>query len=100
MIRALKPPPQIQPSWNPIEHRLFSEISKTWAGCPLRSFDLMLDYIQQTTTQTGLSVQAHRVTDIYPTGLKVSDADMQRLHLEAQAVCPQWNYTIRPRLLH
>jgi hypothetical protein len=21
--------------WNPIEHRLFSEISKTWAGCPL-----------------------------------------------------------------
>ena len=39
--------------WNPIEHRLFSEISKTWAGCPLRSFDLMLHYIQQTTTQTG-----------------------------------------------
>ena len=24
--------------WNPIEHRGFSEISKTWAGCPLRSF--------------------------------------------------------------
>ena len=40
-------------NWNPIEHRLFSEISKTWAGCPLRSFDLMLHYIQQTTTQTG-----------------------------------------------
>jgi hypothetical protein len=28
--------------WNPIEHRLFSEISKTWAGCPLRSFEVML----------------------------------------------------------
>jgi hypothetical protein len=23
--------------WNWIEHRLFSEISKTWAGCPLRT---------------------------------------------------------------
>ena len=22
--------------WNPIDHRLFSEISKNWAGVPLR----------------------------------------------------------------
>jgi hypothetical protein len=27
--------------WNPIEHRLFSEMSKTWAGCPLRSCGLV-----------------------------------------------------------
>ena len=86
--------------WNPIEHRLFSEISKTWAGCPLRSFDLMCDYIRQTTTQTGLTVQAHRVTQVYPTGVKVSDAEMNRLQIEAHAVCPQWNYTIRPRPLN
>jgi len=86
--------------WNPIEHRLFSEISKTWAGCPLRSFDLMCAYIQQTTTQTGLTVQAHRVTQVYPTGVKVSDAEMNRLHFEAHAVCPQWNHTIRPRPLN
>ena len=83
--------------WNPIEHRLFSEISKTWAGCPLRSFDLMLDLIGQTTTATGLSVQAYLVTTKYPTGLKVSDADMEALNFQSHAVCPQWNYTIRPR---
>jgi hypothetical protein len=83
--------------WNPIEHRLFSEISKTWAGCPLRSFEIMLDYLEQTTTQTGLNVQAHRVMGAYPTGVKVSDSDMETLHIEFHQVCPQWNYTIRPR---
>ena len=83
--------------WNPIEHRLFCEISKTWAGCPLRSFDLVLHYIRATTTQTGLRVRAHLVTDVYKVGGKVSDAEMATLNLQAHAVCPQWNYTIRPR---
>lgn len=83
--------------WNPIEHRLFSEISKTWAGCPLRSFDLMLEYIQETRTQTGLTVQAHLVTQTYEKGVKVPDAEMETLAIETHAVCPQWNYTIAPR---
>ena len=84
--------------WNPIEHRLFSEISKTWAGCPLRSFDLVLDYIAQTNTQTGLTTQAHLVTAQYPTGVKVSKQVMKTLNIHAHEICPQWNYTIRPRL--
>jgi len=83
--------------WNPIEHRLFSEISKTWAGCPLRSYDLMLGYIRDTKTQTGLAVQAHLVTETYETGVKVPDEEMAALNLEAHDVCPRWNYTIRPR---
>ena len=83
--------------WNLIEHRLFSEISKTWAGCPLRSFELTLQYIRETKTQTGLTVQAWRVADEYPTGLKVSDEAMDALNLQTHDVCPQWNYTIRPR---
>lgn len=83
--------------WNPIEHRLFSEISKTWAGCPLRSFELMLDYIQDTKTQTGLSVQAHLITQTYEKGVKVPDTEMAALAIEAHSVCPQWSYTIAPR---
>lgn len=83
--------------WNPIEHRLFSEISKTWAGCPLRSFALVQHYIATTTTQTGLRVRAHLVTKTYATGVKVSDEEMAGLHLVAHPVCPQWNYTIYPR---
>ncbi len=83
--------------WNPIEHRLFSEVSKTWAGCPLRSFDLMLQYIGETKTETGLTVRAVLVTEKYATGIKASDEVMAGLNLQYHDVCPQWNYTIRPR---
>jgi hypothetical protein len=83
--------------WNPIEHRLFSEISKTWAGCPLRSFDDVLYYIRDTRTQTGLTVQAHLVTETYEKGVKVADEEMEALNIQSHAVCPQWSYTIYPR---
>ncbi len=83
--------------WNPIEHRLFSEVSKTWAGCPLRSFEQVVGYIEETRTATGLQVRAHHVTRSYATGEKVSEKAMAGLRLEAHEVCPQWNYTIHPR---
>jgi hypothetical protein len=83
--------------WNPIEHRLFSEISKTWAGCPLRSFDDVLYYIRNTKTQTGLTVDAYLVTETYERGVKVPDQEMRALNIQSHDVCPQWNYTIHPR---
>jgi hypothetical protein len=83
--------------WNPIEHRLFSHISLNWAGKPLRTWELMLGYIRGTTTTTGLCVEAFRHDDVYVTGRKVSDTEMQALNLERHDVCPTWNYTIRPR---
>ena len=84
--------------WNPIEHRLFSEISKTWAGCPLRSFELVVQYIGETHTATGLKVEAHLVPTVYAKGVKISDEQMATLNIQAHEVCPHWNYTIHPRL--
>ena len=84
--------------WNPIEHRLFSQISLNWAGKPLRSLDIMLNSIRGTTTQTGLTVRAAVLDGTFEKGQKVSDDQMQHLNLEHQSVCGQWNYTIRPRL--
>lgn len=83
--------------WNPIEHRLFSAISQNWAGEPLRTFDTMLNYIAGTTTKTGLQVTASLLTGVFKTGRRVAKAVMQALNLEAHAVCPKWNYTIRPQ---
>lgn len=83
--------------WNPIEHRLFSEISKTWAGTPLTSFSLLMDGIRATTTKTGLQVKATQIRKIYKKGLKVSNEERKTLAIEKHAVCPNWNYTIRPR---
>lgn len=83
--------------WNPIDPRLFSQISPTWAGTPLTSFEVMLDGIRNTTTTTGLKVEAILVEQPYQTGLKVSDDEMASLALEKHDTCPDWNYTIRPR---
>ncbi len=83
--------------WNPIERRLFSHISHNWAGVPLRTWDTLLAFIRGTTTAPGLTVQAIFQDGDYPTGQTVSDAEMAALRIEPHAICPQWNYTIRPR---
>jgi hypothetical protein len=84
--------------WNPIEHRLFSQISLNWAGKPLRSLDTMLNAMRGTVTSTGLRVRAALLDGTYAKGQKVSDAQMQQLNIEHDSVCSQWNYTIRPHL--
>jgi len=83
--------------WNPVEHRLFGPISLNWAGHPLRTWETMLAYLRGTTTETGLSVIAELHDAVYEKGQKVSNAEMARLNLEPHQVCPQWNYTLRPR---
>jgi hypothetical protein len=82
--------------WNPVEHRLFSQITINWAGKPLRSLAIMLGYIRGTTTTTGLTVKAILDEGIYPKGQKVSWQDVDALNLTPHEVCPEWNYTIRP----
>ena len=82
--------------WNPIEHRLFSEISKHWAGQPLDSYARMVDLIRSTNTQTGLQVQSRLITKNYPTKCRVSDFEMKKINLEKHSILPAWNYTISP----
>jgi len=82
--------------WNPIEHRLFGEISKNWAGQPLESYETMLKFIRTTKTKTGLTVAATLFGGNYPTGVKTSNAQMAEVHLQRHRVLPMWNYTIAP----
>jgi hypothetical protein len=83
--------------WNPIEHRLFSAVSKKWAGQPLNSYETILKYIRRTTTKTGLSVKATLLRGNYPTGIKVPDKEFAQLRLRPHRVLPTWNYTLIPR---
>jgi hypothetical protein len=84
--------------WNPIEHRLFSQISRNWAAEPLDSYEKALKFIRTTTTSTGLKVTARLDTTIYPTGVKVSKHDLAQLSLRPKRVLPKWNYTIVPHV--
>ena len=82
--------------WNPIEHRLFSEISKNWAGRPLDSYETILNYIRRTRTTTGLRLRAHLVRKQYEKGIKIPKSLMSVLPLKKGAELPKWNYTISP----
>lgn len=83
--------------WNPIEHRLFSFISKNWAGQPLTSYEKVLNYIRTTKTQTGLEVRANLLTKRYEKGIEISDEQMKKINLRPGHVLSGWNYTIRAR---
>jgi hypothetical protein len=82
--------------WNLIEHRLFSEISKNWAGRPLDTWETLINYIRTTRTSTGLTVQAHLVEREYSTGIEISDDEMSELPIIRGSTLPLWNYTICP----
>ena len=84
--------------WNPIEHRLFSEISKHWAAEPLVSYEKMLGFIRNTRTKTGLVVTAYLDRAEYPTGLKPDRPLTSSLGLKPGKILPRWNYTIAPNL--
>lgn len=83
--------------WNPIEHRLFSQISNNWAGKALTSYETILKYIRTTTTTTGLRVSAHFMRKKYEAGIRIPDSRMRELDLTRHHTLPDWNYTLSPR---
>lgn len=80
--------------WNPIEHRLFSEITKNWRGVPLTSFETPVKYIRTTKTKTGLKVYSRLVKKTYQTGEAVPNEIFNKIKMELHSVLPEWNYTL------
>jgi len=82
--------------WNKIEHRMFSHISKNWRGRPLTSHEVMVNLIANTTTESGLNIQAALDSNEYLTGITFSDLEMKTLTLEKNDFHGEWNYSIYP----
>jgi hypothetical protein len=83
--------------WNRIEHRMFSFITMNWRGRPLVSYRTIIELISATTTEAGLSIRAERDTEWYPTGVKITDAELNALPLTRHDWHGDWNYTLVPR---
>ena len=82
--------------WNTIEHKLFSFITQNWRGKPLVSYQTIVQLIAATTTRTGLNVKAEIDNGTYPSGIKVTDAEMAGLNISPHEFHGEWNYTIAP----
>jgi len=82
--------------WNKIEHRMFSFITKNWRGKPLTDRATIVNLIGSTKTEEGLKIRCELDTNDYPKGIKVSDAQMEKVKLKKHKFHGDWNYTIYP----
>lgn len=66
-----------------IEHRLWSAVTSNWRGRPLTSHEVVVNLIGATTNSNkkGLKVQAHLDTGSYPTGVKITNAELAAVPL-------------------
>jgi len=84
--------------WNKIEHRMFSFISKNWRGKPLDSLATIVNLIANTTTDTGLHIEASMDDSVYEKGVEVTEEELALLRLTRAPFHGEWNYIIKPQI--
>jgi hypothetical protein len=84
--------------FNPIEHRLFSQITRSWSGTPLFSIADACRRAANTVTKKGLKVFAEIVDKVYETQRKVHESFRERLARQVvfDDSLHNWNYVISP----
>lgn len=84
--------------FNPIEHRLFSQITRSWSGAPLMSLQNAAYRAAMTTTKNGLKVHVHINSKTYDIKRPIDESYQKRL--ARQVVFAQklgeWNYLVKP----
>lgn len=83
--------------WNLIEHRMFSLISANWAGEPLISYAVILNYLRATRSATGFRCRAKLDKRHYPKKNPVTDKHKNSVQLCLHRILSKWNYTVRPQ---
>lgn len=78
--------------YNPIDHRLFSHVSRSLKGVIFRSMTTIRDAVARTATRTGLRVKASIMNKIYPRGSRASDAFLAGNFIRHDDCLPKYNY--------
>jgi hypothetical protein len=60
------------------------------------SHEVIVNLIAHPTTAKGLKVRAELDVSTYPSGIKVSDEELELLHVHPAKFHGDWNYTIKP----
>lgn len=80
--------------WNPIEHRLFSQVHKAMEGVVFDSYQTVQKCIEQTTTKAGLTVVVRLHIKNYETGTKTTKEMIDQKRISYHSQLPQLNYRI------
>ena len=83
--------------YNPIEHKLFANITRSWSGIPLLSVEYACKKANETTTAKGLVVVASINSKEYKTQRTLDESYVserqKRIIFDEQL--PKWNYVVR-----
>jgi len=82
--------------WNPIEHRLFSQMHRAAEGCIFTSYQQVKTIFEATKTTTGLSVVVRISEKEYQKGLKIGPDQVDQERILRHPQLPQFNYTLLP----
>jgi hypothetical protein len=82
--------------WNPIEHRLFSQMHKAMEGVIFSDYQTVQTLISKTATQTGLTVVVRLNLKEYQTGIKINKTEVDEKRIAFHPVIPELNYRIYP----
>jgi hypothetical protein len=82
---------------DPIDHRLFSQISRNWEAEPLDSYEEALKFIRTTATTTGLKVSSCLDTTYHPTGVKGSKRELAQLSIRQACPSKMELYDLAPK---
>lgn len=82
--------------WNPIEHRLFSQIHKAMEGVVFSDYQTVQKLIEQTSTKTGLTVVVRLNMKEYKIGIKIDKKEIDENRILFHPNIPELNYRIYP----
>ena len=94
-IRVAHYPPYCS-KYNPIEHRLFSHITRACQGVVFHTVAIAKQFMEKTKTRTGLTVTVDILTGVYQTGKKCADNFFENMKIIFDDYLPRWNYRTVP----
>lgn len=83
--------------FNPIEHRLFAHITRSWSGAPLRSVKEAANRAAGTTTVKGLTVKVDINSKTYDIQRPIDESYEKKVEkrIVFHEKLPKWNYLIK-----
>ena len=84
--------------YNPIEHKLFSRITRSWQGVPFYNIQFVKELTDRTTTSEGLKVYSQINDEQYRINRTVREVFKSNLNNQIifDDQLSKWNHLIRP----
>lgn len=94
-IRVAHYPPYCS-KYNPIEHKLFPTVTRSWKGLMLDTVDTMVKLIEERTKglTSGLKVFVDTIDQVFEKGVNVFDDYLDYCNIKFDTQNPRWNYRV------